>query len=324
MFSLYPLKFKPVYHQKIWGGRLLESFYYRDLPPGKIGESWDVAAHPHGMSIVENGSLAGSSLEELCQLYGSRLLGEHVMALDLGKFPLLVKIIDANDNLSVQVHPDDQFARLHEFGELGKTEMWYVLAAEPGGKIVYGLAPGITKERFMTGIHEGKILECLQEVEVAEGDVFPIPAGLVHALGQGVMVVEVQQNSDTTYRVYDWDRLENGVPRKLHIEKALAVIDFDTQSQLEMVTGSQSGTARDNILVANEYFVVERIQIEEVTSPTYVEKRFHILINLTSPVQVTGNGVTIDLNPGESCLIPAEITTYKIQGHSTLLRAYVA
>jgi mannose-6-phosphate isomerase len=306
---LYPLKFAPVYKEKIWGGRKLETVFRRQLPSGMIGESWDVTAHPHGMSVVTNGPSAGKTLQELWS--------SHREAFSLydkdDRFPLLVKLIDANEDLSVQVHPGDEYAAVHENGTLGKTEMWYVIAADEGGFIVYGVKPEVTKESFIQALQKEAIEGCLNKVYVKPGEVYEIPAGLLHALGVGVLVAEVQQNSDTTYRVYDWGRVDvSGNPRETHIKKALDVIDFSL--------GLKPSGADDEYLVSNRYFKVKRIMPEGFMEIP-LDGRFHILTNLEREIQVKANDVQVELAPGESCLVPAGCMKYEIIGHGSLLQS---
>lgn len=219
--ALYPLTFDPVLKDYPWGGRALETRFGRRLPPGIVAESWEIAAHPNGSSTVNAGALRGRTLPQVQALWGEALLGSrNRAALDSGRFPLLVKLLDANRWLSVQVHPDDAYALAHE-GEPGKTEMWVVLHAQPGAELIYGFAPGVTPDGFRQAIAAGEVERWLHRMPVAQGDVIFVPAGAIHALGPGLLVAEIQQNSDTTYRIFDWGR-----PRPLHIDKAMDVLDF--------------------------------------------------------------------------------------------------
>src|SRR5690554_2905974 len=199
----YPLQFKPEMKERVWGGRALTQFGF-DLPEGPIGEAWTIADHPNGTSTVMNGDLAGFGLDVIRQQYGNEWFGSKYNA-QSGRFPLLIKLLDCNDDLSVQVHPKDDYSRLPK-GELGKTEMWYVLDAKPGAKIIYGLKSDWTRESLEAAIAENRIMDSMQEVPVETGDCFYIPAGTVHALCAGVLVAEIQQNSDTTYRLHDYNR----------------------------------------------------------------------------------------------------------------------
>ena len=296
--KLYPLKFHPIYKEKIWGGRRFEGLFGRSLPQGLIGESWDVAAHPHGTSVVAEGPLQGWDLGQLVRGYGHDLVDEE-------RFPLLLKLIDANQDLSVQVHPDDAYVRRQTAEAFGKTEMWYIIHSEPGAWIIWGLRPGVTKKEFSAALHKGgaELLACLNKIQVQPGEIYPISAGLVHALGAGVVVAEIQQNSDTTYRVYDWDRLDGeGQSRELHVEQALDVIDF-----------SPEALDRDyQFARCHQHF-----QMEVLTRPQGVELHlksgFQILTALVSPAEILWAEGTSVLRPGESCLLPP------LLGNCTLL-----
>ncbi len=310
--SLYPMIFEPVYKEKIWGGRSLAALFGRELPPGQIGESWDVSAHPHGMSIVANGPLRGKTLAALAQDYPKELYGEVLESPD--RFPLLVKLIDAREPLSVQVHPDDGYGREHENGEWGKSEMWYVLHAEPGATLVYGLRPGIDRSQFCTLVEQDRTREALNEITVRAGDILHIPAGLVHALGAGVVVAEVQQNSDTVYRVYDWGRVDSaGQSRELHVEKAFDVIDFSMHPQ-------PVSDVR-NPVVVDEHFVAEVLD-KGHGGPVSDGRRFHILTCLEGEAEIVGEAGVLRLLPGDSCLVPAVCGDYGLQLSGQVLRAY--
>lgn len=220
--SFYPLTFDPVYKDYTWGGRALATQLGRTIPEGNVAESWEIAAHANGSSRVNAGPLAGRTLSEVLDLWGEALVGRRSAAdLAQGRFPLLIKLLDANRWLSVQVHPDDRYALAHE-GDLGKTEMWVVLAAEPGAEVIYGFQPGVDRATFAAAIEAGETERWLHRMPIQAGDVVFVPAGAVHALGPGLIVAEIQQNSDTTYRIYDWGR-----PRPLHIAQALNVLNFD-------------------------------------------------------------------------------------------------
>lgn len=220
----YPLRFVPIYKERIWGGRRLESCFGRNLPgTSPIGESWEITDRPEGISVVADGPWAGRTLRQLLEEDGEGILGS--APLRSGRFPLLVKILDAREVLSLQVHPPAGVA-----GALGgesKTEMWYFTATEPGSEILVGLRPGTTRSEFERRIGEGSVAECFHRIPVSRGDAMFLPSGRVHALGAGVMLFEIQENSDTTYRVYDWNRPGlDGRPRPLQVAESMASIDF--------------------------------------------------------------------------------------------------
>ncbi len=260
----YPLLFRPVLKDYIWGGRNLERILGRAIPDGRIAESWEIAAHEDGAAVVINGIYAGLPLTAVHDLMGINLIGRHnAWAEARGKFPLLVKILDATDKLSVQVHPDDEFALAHEGNELGKTEMWVILHAEPGAALVLGLQPGTTAVELRQAIERGTVEQYLHLMPVSVGDFVCVPSGTLHAILGGVMIAEIQQNSNTTYRVYDWNRTQNGVARPLHIEKALSVINFESpggSAPKDPTLLDESGGVRRWLLCRNRYFTTERVE----------------------------------------------------------------
>lgn len=264
--SLYPLTFEPVLKDYIWGGRNLARFG-RNLPPGVTAESWEIAGHENGTTRVDNGPFAGKALTALQAELGLDLIGRNCSwALERGKFPLLIKLLDANRPLSVQVHPDDDYALANEGNELGKTEMWVVLHAEPDAQLILGVKPGTTRELFREAIRDGRLEPFLPAFPVKAGDHVCVPAGSLHAIMGGLIIAEIQQNSDTTYRVYDWNRVgTDGKPRPLHVDKALEVINFEqvepgvSKARLIEATGG----LRRAILCQNRYFITERIEIDE-------------------------------------------------------------
>lgn len=319
----YPLKFEPVYKDYLWGGRNFEKLG-RILPPGKVAESWEVSAHPDGVSIITNGEFKGQSFPKLLAQYGKEILGEKLPERAYREFPLLVKLIDAQDKLSVQVHPTDEYAQKYE-GGYGKNEMWYVLAAEPGAHLIYGLVPGTTKEQFVESIEEDELASCLQAVPVQAGDVFEIPAGLVHGIGEGIILAEIQQSSNLTYRLYDYERLYQGKPRPLHIEEALAVIDFDAPQTPNKKPAAQTlarGAVKTS-LVANEYFVVEHYQLKADLPQSAVGDRFYIYTFLKGSGEIRYPGGKLTIEAAESLLIPAQLGDYSLHGEVEFLKTYL-
>lgn len=317
----YPLQFQPEMKERVWGGRALEKFGFQ-LPEGAIGEGWMIGDHPNGTTKVINGELAGLGLDEIREKYGKSLFGRKGFSEKNGRFPLLIKLLDCEDDLSVQVHPNDHYKNLAA-GELGKTEMWYILDAKPGAKIIYGMQEGVTRESLAQAIAENRILDCLQEVPVEAGDSFYIPAGTVHALGAGVLVAEIQQNSDTTYRLYDYNRPGlDGKPRDLHIEDSLNVIAYEGSGSTRMKTNlNEAGTWLT--LAESPFFTVEKGLVgpkwELSTSP----ESFVIL------VIADGNGTlqwadgSISTKPGDCFLLPADLGSYALEGRMTVIRSYL-
>jgi mannose-6-phosphate isomerase len=255
--AIYPLTFEPVFKDYPWGGRNLETLLGRTIPDGIVAESWDISAHPNGSSPVANGALKGKSLQDIMALWGTDLVGSrNAGEMAQNRFPLLIKLLDANRWLSVQVHPEDGYALEHE-GESGKTEMWVVVHAEPEAELIYGFAPGVTRERFAQAIEEGDTERYLHRLPVRKGDVIFVPTGSIHALGPGIVVAEIQQNSDTTYRIYDWGR-----PRPLHIQKALDVLDFDlVEPQALQPTAVMDAKVPTEVIGESRYFRTERLRM---------------------------------------------------------------
>ncbi|WP_315114306.1 type I phosphomannose isomerase catalytic subunit [uncultured Clostridium sp.] len=311
---MYPIKFKNLYYEKIWGGRDLGEF--RDnLPGGNIGESWDIACHSNGMSIVENGKLKGKRFDELIKEYGKELLGE---SFDGGEFPLLVKLINSKEKLSVQVHPNDEYAKRIE-NSLGKTEAWYVVEAKKGASIIVG-TKDCDKEIFKKAIEEGRTEEYLNKIQVKKGDCFLINSGLVHAICEGVIIAEIQQNSDITYRIYDYGR-----PREIHVEKALDVIDFDlkainaSENKLDEFYGYSKG-----VLCDSEYFIIEKYIINEILREESNTSKFYIFTCVDGYGIITSeDGTIVKIHKGDSILIPAALGKYAIEGRITLLKSYI-
>ena len=268
-----PLTFQPQLKDYVWGGRNLERLFGRPLPEGVTAESWEISAHRSAPTLVDDGPLAGTSLPELAARYGTRLAGRRATgALEKGAFPLLFKLLDANQALSVQVHPSDAHTRP---GETGKTEMWYVLHAEPGAEVILGVTPDIDAATLRHAASEGRIEELLNRVAVRPGDAVLVPAGTVHAILPGVVLAEIQQSSDVTYRLYDWGRPgpEDG-GRELHVEQALAAAGFGHDDapasgspasqppgvQSPAVVEDRNGVRRET-LAACDKFVVERVTL---------------------------------------------------------------
>jgi mannose-6-phosphate isomerase len=322
---LYPLKFFPVYKDYLWGGRNLEKLG-KALPAGIIAESWEISAHPDGVCTIANGEMAGLSFPDYLKRFGrdaiGRLLPEHYAA----QFPLLVKLLDANQQLSVQVHPDDEYAGTHG-GGLGKNEMWYIIDAKPGASIIYGVRPGTTRESLGRAVREGRILDCLQQVRVAPGDVFDIPAGMVHGLGAGIVLAEIQQSSNLTYRIYDYDRIDaQGNKRPLHVEPALEVIDFQSAGRepklqtAPVALGTVGTRAR---LVANDYFITELYEVNG-TFPEQAEgERFFINIFIAGEGIIRYQGGVLPVKAAESVFIPATLGKYTVEGRLKFLKAYI-
>jgi mannose-6-phosphate isomerase len=312
----------------LWGGRNLATKLGRALPAeGVVAESWEIAAHEDGASVVENGPYAGQTLAQVHAEWGLDLIGRNnAWAQARGKFPLLVKLLDAHSPLSVQVHPDDGYALAHEGNELGKTEMWVVLHAEPGAELIVGVTAGTTPEAFRRAIAENRLEPYLHRVPVQAGDHICVPAGTLHAIMGGLLIAEIQQNSNTTYRVYDWGRVgADGKARPLHVDKALDVIDFGRvhpQIIPPTLLADDAGVRRE-LLCRNRYFTTERITLAAGAAlrGACTGDSLEIWGVLEGEAAVD----ELALSAVRFCLLPAALGEYTVRANTpaTLLRTHV-
>jgi mannose-6-phosphate isomerase len=304
--KLYPLLFEPRFKERVWGGRTLETLYRKPLPPhAPIGESWEISDRPGDESVIANGPLAGRTLHQLMTTCGADVLGA-AAPIAGDRFPILCKILDARDVLSVQVHPPE---RVRDLGE-PKTEMWYIAAADPGAELHVGLRRGITRQAFEAKIRTGEVADCLQRLTVRAGDSMFLPSGRVHAIGAGLVIYEIQQNSDTTFRVFDWNRLGlDGRPRKLHVPESLASIDFDdVEPSLAGHDASTSGAFSTRALARHATFNVDLLRTTDAAARVLKAGRFHILAAVEGELAVSGGGQRATLRPGQFCLVPAALS----------------
>ena len=330
MPDLHPLRFKPVYKEYLWGGHRFVTLMNRPLPHDKrYAESWEVCDHGYDQSVVDGGPLGGKTLHKLVGEYGKRLLGDarplSSSASPAGQFPLLLKYLDAEKNLSLQVHPDDAMAAELNLSEMGKTEAWYVLATVPGSLIYAGLREGVDRPTLAEAIENGRCRECLHYFEARQGDCVFIPAGTVHALGAGILVAEIQQTSDVTFRLFDWDRLDaKGRSRPLHIEQGLKVIDFD-RGPVAPIRCPASRHDDSVSLVKSEQFNLDR---RILYGPQQIggDGRFHVITVVDGAVSIEGDQLDGNLCCGQSALLPAEFGVVHCVPclEATVLDAYIA
>jgi mannose-6-phosphate isomerase len=307
---LYPLVFEPIFKERVWGGRALERLYRKALPPDvPIGESWEVADRPGDESVIANGPHAGRTLRWLMKTNGADLLGAARPAAD-GRFPLLCKILDAREKLSLQVHPPARVAHLGD----PKTEMWFIAAAEPGAELFVGLRRGITRDGFETAVVDKRCADCFHRIAVQPGDVMFLPSGRVHAIGAGLVIFEIQQNSDTTFRVYDWDRVGlDGKPRELHVAASLESIDFaDVEPALVDNSPASDGAFRRRALVRDPLFDVDAIEASDTGEMATEARTLQVLAVTDGAVNVEGGGVRAELKAGEFAVLPAAMTDGRI------------
>lgn len=301
MEMLYPLRFHPVYKNYIWGGDRIPGLFHRNQPAGVYAESWEISTHPDGMTVIANGPLGGRTLQDILPGNQTALLGTHVRG---GDFPLLIKLIDARDTLSVQVHPNDGNAAAVS-GE-PKTEMWYFLEGDGSAQVYCGLKPGVGKSGFLEALANKTFSEILQSVPARKGEAVFVPGGCVHAIGAGCLILEIQQNSNTTYRIYDWDRADaNGRSRELHIDKAMQVIDWGC-------CGDPRCKASGTRIQTCEYFCLERVVIQEKQEFFMPGTSFDALFVAEGSGAVLWEGGEEKLSPGQSWLIPAALGSYTI------------
>jgi mannose-6-phosphate isomerase len=309
---LYPLIFQPRFKDRVWGGRNLERRYGKPLPPGvPVGESWEICDRPGDISVIANGPLGGKDLRWLIEKHTADLLGS--AKAQNGRFPLLIKILDAQETLSVQVHPPA--GKAAALGGEPKTEMWYVAEAAPGAELYAGLKRGVTQGMFERSIQAGTAADCVHRIPVRQGDALFLPSGRVHALGAGLLIFEIQQNSDTTYRVFDWNRVGlDGKPRELHIAQSLASIDFsDFEPALLPNTSVQQGATKVRPLVRDPLFAVEACEAEAGARFPLQPKRLQIVALLAGQARISDGAVSVPLSAGQFCLVPACLAEAALQ-----------
>ena len=321
---LYPLKFEPILKVKIWGGTKLKKLFNKITDSDKLGESWEISGFETEESVVKNGFLAGNTLSELIEIYMGELVGDKIFDEFGLTFPLLFKLIDANENLSIQVHPGDEVAA-ERHNSYGKTEMWYVIDADPGAELIIGFTHDCSHDEYLIALENNIVENLLQKVPVKKGDVLYIPAGLVHAIGKGIVVAEIQQSSDITYRIYDYNRTDDqGNERELHTDLALDVINFDASKN---PTTHYNAHLNDIIpLVRCDYFTTNMLQIDTNLTRNYSAiNSFVVYMCLEGNFVIETNGEKTIVNKGETILIPASTDELHLipDNNVTLLEVYI-
>jgi mannose-6-phosphate isomerase len=322
----YPIKFNPILKEKIWGGEKLKTLFNKKSTRNDIGESWEISDVDGNISIVSNGALKDKSLKTLLSTYKAELVGEKVYKAFGNNFPLLIKFIDAKEALSIQVHPNDQLAN-ERHNSFGKTEMWYVMQAEIEGNLIVGFNKNTSKEAYVKHLEEKKLLEILNQEKVHKGDVYFIPTGRIHAIGAGVLLAEIQQTSDITYRVYDWDRLDDeGNSRELHTELALDAIDYSAQNEYKTTYVKELNASSP--IVNCQYFTTNIIVINGVLNVNNTNKdSFIIYMCVEGEVTIKNDDFEeVKLLKGETVLIPATLKEYQLiaSEKSELLEVYIS
>ncbi len=325
MNKLYPLKFNPIYKDKIWGGQKIREVLQMDfgqLP--NCGESWVISGYKGNHTLVKNGFLAGNDLNELVEIYMGNLVGDDVYEKHGDEFPLLIKYIDANDWLSIQVHPDNELAAKRKIGN-GKTEMWYIIDAEKNAELISGFKKKVTGNEYVKYLEEKRLNEILNFETVHKGDVFFIPAGRVHSLGPGILLAEIQQTSDTTYRIYDWDRIDaSGMKRELHTKEALDAIDFEVKDDYK--THYKKTVNQTVEVVRCPVFTTNLLSFNKAIAKDFEElDSFVIYMGVEGSCKLTWDEGEMDLLLGEAVVIPNVVNTVELNpnGNAKVLEIYI-
>ena len=325
MSALYPLKFKTIYKDKIWGGQKINTYLGKDYSPlPNCGETWEISGVKSDVSVVANGELSGKSLAALLEEYKDQLVGKKVYERFGNEFPLLVKFIDANDDLSIQVHPDDKLAK-ERHDSFGKTEMWYVIQADEGATLISGFNQNVSEEIYVDKLNSGKINDILNKEEVRAGDIFFLPAGRVHTIGKGLVIAEIQQTSDITYRIYDFDRVDDqGNKRELHTEEALAAIDYNAYAEYKSIYDKTKNEAIQ--AVTCEYFTTNVLDYSTSTERDYSAiDSFVIHVCVEGSYTLKQADGELNVKAGESILVPATVgkVSLETEGGFKILESYV-
>ncbi len=317
--NLYPLKFQPLFKYRMWGGEKLKTFLNKEYQEDSIGESWEISDVKNDETLVGNGLLQGKSIQNLISEYGSAFLGKKVQDKFGTEFPLLIKFIDAKTPLSIQVHPSDALAR-ERHQSFGKNEMWYVMQADENAELIAGFQKKISKKEYTSIVEKGAILEALHAQKVAAGDVFNIPTGRVHAIGAGVLLAEIQQTSDITYRIYDYNRVDakTGETRELHTEQAIEAIDYTVEESYTTNYKTSPNTSEE--LVHTPYFKTNILELKGTLNQNHINKdSFVIYMCVEGNATLIYDTIDYTLHTGETILIPASLNDFVLKGEAKLL-----
>lgn len=314
--TLYPLTFIPIIKERIWGGSKLNTLLNKEISIENAGESWELSSVPDDVSVVKNGALSGKTLNEIIALNPEALLGKEVIEKFGEEFPLLFKFLDAKKDLSIQLHPNDALAKARH-NSFGKTEMWYVVQADENARIIVGFKEKSNQDEYLYHLENKSIVSLLNEIKVNEGDVFLLETGTIHAIGSGVVIAEIQQTSDVTYRIYDWDRVEaNGKSRALHTELALDAINYnvvDAKIDYTLVDNERTDC------VKNTYFTTTILSLHSHYKWEKKKESFTVFMCTKGSFSIHFNDDVVHYKKGDTVLIAAEINTFKLQGNATIL-----
>lgn len=316
MKSLYPFTFELIVKERIWGGTKLKTYLNKSIPTETIGESWELSTVPNDVSVVNNGFLKGKNVNQLIELYPTAFLGKEVLERFGTEFPLLFKFIDAKQDLSIQVHPNDALAKKRH-NSFGKTEMWYVMQADENARLIVGFKQNSTPDEYKKALERNELISILNEVEVKVGDVFFLETGTIHAIGAGIVLAEIQQTSDITYRVYDFDRVDaEGNKRELHTEMALEALNYNTT---EAYIDYQSKVNTSNELVHCDYFKTNIIPLKETYHWKKTKEAFTVLMCTEGSFELQFNNEVSHFKMGDTVLLPAVLDEVYLNGTATLL-----
>lgn len=320
--ELYPLIFEPILKDRIWGGtKLRDNLGKQNLPTETTGESWELSAVQGDVSIVNNGAYKGKPLTELLDSFPEELLGTKVYSRFGKQFPLLFKFLDAREDLSIQVHPNDELAK-QRHNSFGKTEMWYVMQADTDARIIVGFKKKSSPEEYLEHLQNKNLIEILNEVKVNKGDVFFLETGTIHAIGAGIVIAEIQQTSDITYRIYDWDRVDaNGKSRELHVEQALDAMNYNTTDTQKQYTTEEN---KSNPMVDCPYFTTNYLPINGTASIERDGGSFSVYICTEGEYTIQLEGKSHNFKKGDTILVPAAVKAFTLNGNATLLEIYIS
>ncbi|MGH2665116.1 type I phosphomannose isomerase catalytic subunit [Flavobacterium sp.] len=318
--ELYPLVFEPILKDRIWGGIKLQSLLNKEIPTQTAGESWEISTVSGDVSVVANGIYAGYSINELISKYPEEILGTKVQRLFGTVFPLLFKFLDAKEDLSIQVHPNDELAKKRH-NSFGKTEMWYVVQADENARIIVGFKEKSSPDEYLSHLENNTLTEILKEIQVEQGDMFLLETGTIHAIGGGVVIAEIQQTSDITYRVYDWDRVDvYGNSRELHIDLALDAINYNTVEAQKKYKKIQN---KSNPAVECSYFTTNFIPLDGNIQFKKEKESFTVLMCTDGEFELIYNDLKLLFKKGKTVLIPAIISEFELKGKASLLEIYL-
>ncbi|WP_447636238.1 type I phosphomannose isomerase catalytic subunit [Flavobacterium microcysteis] len=317
---IYPLVFEPILKERIWGGAKLKTVFNKPIQSEMTGESWELSTVSGDISRVAEGGYRGKLLSDLLSQYPEEILGEAVHKKFGTEFPLLFKFIDAKDDLSIQVHPNDELAKKRH-NSFGKTEMWYVMQADEDARIVVGFKEKSSKEKYLKNLEDKTLLSILEEIPVKKGDVFFLETGTIHAIGAGIVIAEIQQTSDITYRVYDWDRVDaEGKSRELHIDLALDAINYNMADTKRTYTQEKN---KSNPVVTCPYFTTDYLPIDGEVEIKKQHESFTVYMCMEGDFNIKYNGTVFNYKKGSTVLLPAIMQEYILEGKAVLLEIYI-